>query len=39
MSTFRSSRTAAESEQILRERLAGLLHDEGFLVEPDPLLS
>jgi phosphotransferase system enzyme I (PtsI) len=25
------ARTAAESEQILRERLAGLLHDEGFL--------
>jgi phosphotransferase system enzyme I (PtsI) len=25
------ARTAAESEHILRERLAGLLHDEGFL--------
>jgi len=28
------ARTAAESEQILRERLAGLLHDEGFLGSP-----
>jgi phosphotransferase system enzyme I (PtsI) len=28
------ARTAAESEQTLRERLAGLLHDEGFLNEP-----
>jgi phosphotransferase system enzyme I (PtsI) len=28
------ARTAAESEQILRERLAGLLHDEGFLGPP-----
>lgn len=33
------ARTAAESEQILRERLAGLLHDEGFLGEANPLSS
>jgi phosphotransferase system enzyme I (PtsI) len=33
----RRARTAVEAEQILRERLAGLLHDEGFLDESVPV--
>jgi phosphotransferase system enzyme I (PtsI) len=33
------ARTAAESEHILRERLAGLLHDEGLLGESDAVPS